>query len=287
MKIVVFDLDETLGYFVEFGIFWSCLQNYLIEEKNNNSLTQEDFNEILDLYPEFLRPNIITLLKYLIHKKKSKCCNKILIYTNNQAPKEWCKRLITFFEDKLKFTLFDQIINAFKINGEIVEICRSTHDKTFNDLVKCTKIPSNSKICFLDDNYYPEMSNDHVYYINIKPYIHDLDFEEMIQRFWNSSFREKIFPQDEISDKKEGMKDNKKYFENKMVQNLKSYDYFIVPKTKEETNIDRIISKQILIHLQYFFDKYKKDMSPSYKTKNTKSVKKGKKQTNRTRKRDV
>lgn len=70
MKIVVFDLDETLGYFVEFGIFWSCLQNYLFEEKNNNSLTQEDFNEILHLYPEFLRPNIITLLKYLIHKKK-------------------------------------------------------------------------------------------------------------------------------------------------------------------------------------------------------------------------
>jgi hypothetical protein len=30
MKIVVFDLDETLGYFTEFGIFWDCLKNYLI-----------------------------------------------------------------------------------------------------------------------------------------------------------------------------------------------------------------------------------------------------------------
>ena len=27
-KIVVFDLDETLGYFVEFGMFWDTLKNY-------------------------------------------------------------------------------------------------------------------------------------------------------------------------------------------------------------------------------------------------------------------
>ena len=27
-KIVVFDLDETLGYFVELGIFWDSLHNY-------------------------------------------------------------------------------------------------------------------------------------------------------------------------------------------------------------------------------------------------------------------
>ena len=27
-KIVVFDLDETLGYFVEFGMFWDTLKHY-------------------------------------------------------------------------------------------------------------------------------------------------------------------------------------------------------------------------------------------------------------------
>ena len=29
MKIVVFDLDETLGYFTELGIFYDCLKKYL------------------------------------------------------------------------------------------------------------------------------------------------------------------------------------------------------------------------------------------------------------------
>ena len=58
MKIVVFDLDETLGYFVEFGIFWDSLNLYLIKN-NKKGLNQNDFNNILDLYPEFIRPNII------------------------------------------------------------------------------------------------------------------------------------------------------------------------------------------------------------------------------------
>ena len=70
MKIVVFDLDETLGYFTEFGIFWDCLTHYS-KDKNELSLTQSDFNDILDLYPEFLRPNIINILNYLKNKKKT------------------------------------------------------------------------------------------------------------------------------------------------------------------------------------------------------------------------
>ena len=62
MKIVVFDLDETLGYFTEFGIFWDSLSNYL-KIKEKPKLNQDDFNETLDLYPEFLRPNKINILK--------------------------------------------------------------------------------------------------------------------------------------------------------------------------------------------------------------------------------
>jgi hypothetical protein len=244
MKIVVFDLDETLGYFVEFSVFWNCLQQYFTNEKIEYSFTQEDFNQIFDLYPEFLRPNIMTLLKYLMYKKKSKCCHKMLIYTNNQGPKHWCKQLISYFEHKLNFELFDQIINAFKINGEVIEIGRTSHDKSFHDLIKCTKIPPNSEICFLDDCYYPEMANDQVYYINVKPYIHDLDFRVMIQRFLDSKILLIHFFK----------KDSREGFETKMNRIFIPYDYFVMPKTVEETNIDKIVSKQILIHLQEFFE---------------------------------
>ena len=116
MKIVVFDLDETLGYFVEFGIFWDCLQQFLLENKINYTFDQTEYNSFLDLYPEFLRPNIFTLLKYLMYKKKSKCCHKMLIYTNNQGPKEWCKRLISYFQSKLNFDLMVKLLKFVEVN---------------------------------------------------------------------------------------------------------------------------------------------------------------------------
>ena len=101
MKIVVFDLDETLGYFTEYGIFWDSLENYL-KIKNRNALTQTEFDDILDLFPEFLRPNIINILSYLKKKKESKCCHKMMIYTNNQGPKEWATHIMSYFENKIK-----------------------------------------------------------------------------------------------------------------------------------------------------------------------------------------
>jgi hypothetical protein len=184
MKIVVFDLDETLGYFTEFGILWDCLINYL-KNKNGETLTQSDFNDILDLFPEFLRPNIINILNYLKSKKQSLCCHKMMIYTNNTGPPEWVHYIISYFESKIKYKLIDQLISAFKINGKQVEISRTTHNKTHNDLIRCTKIPANAEICFLDDVFYPDMSNDRIYYINVRPYIHDLEFDDMISRCSN------------------------------------------------------------------------------------------------------
>jgi hypothetical protein len=61
MKIVVFDLDETLGYFTDLGMFLDCLSKTLY----NREIIQDEFNQILDLYPEFIRPNIIAILNYL------------------------------------------------------------------------------------------------------------------------------------------------------------------------------------------------------------------------------
>jgi hypothetical protein len=84
MKIVVFDLDETLGYFTEYGIFWDSLGNYL-KNKNGNALTQSDFDDILDLFPEFLRPNIINILHFLKKKKEMGCMKKMMIYSFRQS----------------------------------------------------------------------------------------------------------------------------------------------------------------------------------------------------------
>ena len=245
MKIVVFDLDETLGYFVEFGIFWDCLNRFLLQHNYPFPLSQDDFNHILDLYPEFLRPNIINILIYLKNKKESEKCEKLLIYTNNQGQPSWTNQLKKYFETKINYPLFDQIIAAFKINGKRIEICRSSHDKSYHDFIKCSKLPLHAEICFIDDNYFPDMHNKNVYYINLKPYVHDLDFNFMTTTFLNSAKGKEIL--EKINFEKEG-------FEKFMKKEFKLYNYTLVKKKEDEYKIDIIISKQILIHLEEFFD---------------------------------
>lgn len=240
MKIVVFDLDESLGYFTEYGIFWDSLKNY-VKKKNKNVLTQNDFNLILDLYPEFLRPNIINILTYLKNKKKTNCCNKIMIYTNNTGPREWAESIMGYFEKKINYKLIDQIIAAFKINGKRVEICRTTHNKTHKDLIKCTKIPHETEICFIDDYFYPDMAHNNIYYINIKPYYHDLEFSEMFSRFKNSNIGKQIINDDED-------------FDNLMMEHINLYKFMVIKKDEKEYDIDKILGKHIISHLQIFFN---------------------------------
>ena len=257
MKIVVFDLDETLGYFSEFGIFWKSLSEYLKSKEDTKVLTQEDFNNILDLYPEFLRPNIINILTYLKTKKTSKCCDKMMIYTNNNGPREWAKHITDYFEKKIESKLFDQIIAAFKINGKQVEICRTTHNKTHDDFIRCTKVPENAEICFLDDTFHPGMTNERIYYINVKPYYHDIPFGEMVQRFLHSETGARMVDPDD--------------FEKNITKILDVYNYKCIKKTADESEVDMIVGKHIVTHLQKFFNnKPKKNKT----AKNSKSKRK-------------
>lgn len=241
-KIVVFDLDETLGYFSEFGMIWEAILSYLekMDGQPRNEKNQQLFNALLDLFPEFLRPNILNILEYIKQKKIKSKCNKLILYTNNQGPTEWAKSIISYFETKTKINnkLFDQIIAAYKVNGKQVEMCRTTHSKTHDDLLKCVKLPKNTEICFLDDIYHPGMDNENIYYINVKAYKHDLSFAEIIRRLLNSNVinvnDEKVF---------------KEYISNILIR----YHYSPRYKSDKEQHTDMIISKKMLHHLKDFF----------------------------------
>ena len=262
MKIVVFDLDETLGYFTEFGMFWDSLVQYM-KTHTLGTLSQEDFNATLDLFPEFLRPNIINILNYLKTKKESECCHKMMIYTNNNGPPEWTHNIVGYFDKKINYKLIDQIIAAFKVNGKQVEICRTTHNKTHNDFIRCTKVPANAEICFLDDTFHPGMSNEHIYYINVKPYYHDIQFNEMLNRFLNSKVGKKLI------DKSNNSSDSSD-FETTMTNLFKMYNYKCVDKDPTEHEVDEIVGKHIITHLQTFFNERSK------KSKTMKRIKKEK-----------
>jgi hypothetical protein len=239
-KIVVLDVDETIGYFVELGIFCDALTRTAW----NNDMTAQyaHFNHLMDAFPEFLRPNILDLLRFLKLKKESNECCGVMVYTNNNGPRVWVEHIIGYMESKLGARLFDQIVAAFKINGKIIEMGRTTHDKTYEDLLRCTKLPSNVEVCFLDDQMHSQMEHGQVYYINVKPYVHQLSVQTLINRFMQSPVLRSTINVGTFDDFRQGIA--------KFMQRFQAAH---VPKDPMEQEIDRIISKKIMEHLNEFF----------------------------------
>lgn len=180
-KIIVFDLDETLGQFVELHIVYKCLTKILGRE-----LSQGEFNKLFDMFPEFVRPGIITILEFLYHKKQQGAFSRLFLYTNNQCGGNWVKFIINFFHVKIKVVdkpLFEDPICAFKIRNKIVNIRRTSPDKSYSDLVQCAMFPpAMTEVCFIDNTYYEHMCEDKVYYILPKSYHHSLTKIEIMQR---------------------------------------------------------------------------------------------------------
>jgi hypothetical protein len=183
-RVVVFDLDETLGSFVDLEILWELIVRY----KHH---LQIEFDSILDLYPEFIRYGILSILEYLYTKKTNGECYKVYLYTNNQSTKEWVQMIVRYFNNKISPSspqLFDQLIYAFKINNVQIELNRTTTKKTHDDFIRCTMLPSTTSICFIDDFMYKDMKKERIYYIKPKAYRHHLSTDEIITRFVYSKF---------------------------------------------------------------------------------------------------
>lgn len=183
-KAIVFDLDETLGDFTHLYTLWQGIKEFIIKSDVN---VQDIFNQLLDLYPEFLRCGITNVLNYIKLKKERKKLKNLFIYTNNKCmDNEWIKNISSYFDYKLEtLHLFDKAICAFKIDNKIIDI-KSKHKKNINYLINCTMIPKNTEICFIDNSFYNGMLNHRIYYIQPMNYNHNVNTVEIIKRFMNS-----------------------------------------------------------------------------------------------------
>ena len=173
-KVIIFDLDETLGYFTEMSVFWNILIKIIKH--------RIDFFYLLDLFPEILRPGIMDILKYIKYKKILQKCKSVIIYTNNQGPDSWSKMIAYYFNYKLKFKLFDKIIGRYNKNS-----CRTSKEKRYTDIKKCLNIKTPTKICFIDNLLHSGMINENVLYIYINSFKYTLSYEEMAERYITNS----------------------------------------------------------------------------------------------------
>ena len=234
-KVVVFDLDETLGYFTELGVFIDALESM----NGNKSIPRELFYNILDIFSFFLRPDILQILKYIMEKKQKGLCSKVILYTNNNGPRKWALSIKSYFEWKLKYKLFDRIISAYKIDNKQIEKCRTSYDKSYNDLLKCSRIPKRSKICFIDDYMHEKMINDNIYYIHLSPYKYKAKPKMLSDIFLKSKFGKYI--------------EDKEHFAN-FIRNYMNNIMYI--KSNQPLSKGSDEKREIIKHLHYFFYKF-------------------------------
>jgi hypothetical protein len=255
-KIAVFDMDETLGVFSEFGEFIHILTSILNAKRGygdgSDSSGSEDnefespgtalinkyFTQIMDLYPELLRPKILDVMRFLSRMKRVKRCSNVMIYTNNTGPISWTNNIKNFFNAKARYEVFDKVIGAFRRpNGEIVEVKRTTHDKTYADLVRCTNMMGKFEVFFIDDRKHPGMHAENVYVIRVKPYSRHIPMQQFITRFKNSRIFHSLNFRTEDFDK---------YLARATNERGRQY-------TDEEREVDDVIGTTILEKLREFF----------------------------------
>jgi hypothetical protein len=235
-KVIVFDLDETLGSFFDLEILWRKVQYF---EPHIH------FNALLDIYPEFLRYGILSILDYLYQKKKMGECDFIYIYTNNQCSPSWVKHITQYFHYKVggiyqnDRELFDKIISAFKINNQRVESWRTTHSKTYNDFRKCTFLPKSTEICFVDNSYFIEMNREHVYYIKPCSYYHSLSIKTIIDRYLDM-FSNELNRTHRFILLKEHFSQFKREY-NDWIRHLPNPE------------VDKLVAEKMMVHIQEFF----------------------------------
>jgi hypothetical protein len=255
LKMVVFDLDETLGYFTELSMFWDAIEGFY-----GHNLLPDKFFEVLDTFPEFTRPDILHILDYIHSKKVKNQCHRMLIYTNNQGPKSWVTMISDYFDAKLGYKVFDQIIAAYKVNGKQIEPNRTSHEKSVKDLMSCAKTSANIEVCFIDDLYHPLMDQTNVYYINIKPYRCSIPFTEMADRYY-----------DQVLSRNNLTSIKKPDFINYIVGFMKKYNYMVANKSVEEIRTDKIASKKLLENLTEFL--VRKRIPPQTRKNRAKRIK--------------
>lgn len=199
MKFVIFDLDETLGYFKQLYYLFSVLKKI----NASYSITQPIFNRVLDLFPEFLRPKILDILQFLKQQKQFTPHTYLILYTNNTHPK-WTTYIQAYLEYKLlegeeplsfspsasaSASFFDKIIHAQK-----QATCRQHQRKHLEDLFRCIDYASHSPICYIDNEYHPGMKSRQTYYCKLSSYVHNLSLEVIADRLQHSNLLETILP---------------------------------------------------------------------------------------------
>jgi len=108
--------------------------------------------------------------------------------------------------------------------------------------MNCTKLPSNSQICFIDDQNHNEMYHENVLYINLKPYNHNINFLTMASKTYDKYYS--YFP----------IPKSKEDFINYIANNTQNYKLEYLNKSKVEYNIEQVFGNVLIKKIEAFLN---------------------------------
>ena len=160
-KTILFDLDQTLGYFEQ-----------MVHIMNHCDLT---CHEILTLFPEFFRPLLMDFIKGLVPYKQSGKIKSILIYSNNNNT-PFVQSVIDSIHRSIGAKVFDEVI-------ALDHPRRKNRHKDYRDLlwIQEGKL-DHSVLCFIDDRKHPMMNHSNVIYIQCEGYRHFIKHTCVVER---------------------------------------------------------------------------------------------------------
>ena len=246
-RVVVFDLDETLGHFHLIRLIWESIHEFIRYNNIPYMMNQADFNDLFDIFPQMLRPEVLSIIRFLKEEKDRGTCSGVMVYTNNKYPKEWVYLIIRYIEYKVEHKIFDNIVLAFKMNGRVQQLGRTSSDKKTSDFVACCKLPQNIEICYFDDSEYSGMVSQNVYYLKVRAYYHPFTEASIIQRVSSYPVWTRVLC---VTHKR-----HLQTFIQFFIKNLRMKGYHFAEKTFLDYEMDKVTSKRIRTHLIDFFDR--------------------------------
>lgn len=182
-KHILFDLDETIGYFKQFILILNIMEIY----------QPIDYNTYFELFEDYFRPHIFKMFDYILKKKKTHHLRYMILYSNNKND-SFVEKVIQYIHHKLNSSLFDYVITY---NSK-----RNHKHKTYSDLIQnIPTISSEDKLCFIDDKPYLEME-PYVTYIQCEKYIFQLSNDAIVKRLSTLGFDSSVLERVHTSLKK-------------------------------------------------------------------------------------
>jgi len=160
-KIIVFDLDQTLGFFDQMV--------YII-----NQTRMELYAPLFELFPEIFRPQLFELLHSLALLKKNNRLKGVALYSNNRND-DFVRQVIQYIHMKLGCLIFEPVLTYHSAE-------RTSRDKSYQDLFGCIKDSSTHLFCFVDDKYHERMNHVDIYYIHSEAYQYVFEEKEVNKR---------------------------------------------------------------------------------------------------------